>query len=56
MEERGVEPERLRSRGYGEQQADLHRHNENCWSQNRRVEFIILKRSDEVQLQGDEGQ
>ena len=31
-------------------------HNENCWSQNRRVEFIIIKRSDEVQLQGGEGQ
>jgi outer membrane protein OmpA-like peptidoglycan-associated protein len=56
MEERGVETERLRSRGYGEQKPICTGHNENCWSQNRRVEFIILKRSDEVQLQGNEGQ
>jgi outer membrane protein OmpA-like peptidoglycan-associated protein len=56
MEERGVETERLRSRGYGEQKPICTGHNENCWSQNRRVEFIILKRSDEVHLQGNEGQ
>jgi OOP family OmpA-OmpF porin len=56
MEERGVETEKLRSRGYGEQKPICTGHNENCWSQNRRVEFIILKRSDEVQLQGNEGQ
>ena len=56
MEERGVETERLRSRGYGEQKPICTRSNENCWSQNRRVEFIIIKRSDEVQLQGGEGQ
>jgi outer membrane protein OmpA-like peptidoglycan-associated protein len=56
LEERGVEPERLRARGYGEQKPICTQHNENCWSQNRRVEFIIIKRTDEVQLQGGEGQ
>jgi OOP family OmpA-OmpF porin len=56
MEERGVESERMRSRGYGESKPICTRHDENCWSQNRRVEFIIIKRSDEVQLQGGEGQ
>jgi OOP family OmpA-OmpF porin len=56
MEERGVETERLRSRGYGETKPICTRHDENCWSQNRRSEFIIIKRSDEVQLQGGEGQ
>jgi OmpA-OmpF porin, OOP family len=56
MEERGVETERLRSRGYGEQKPICTGHNENCWSQNRRVEFIIIKRSDQVELQGNEGQ
>jgi outer membrane protein OmpA-like peptidoglycan-associated protein len=56
MEERGVEGERMRSRGYGESKPICTRHDENCWSQNRRVEFIIIKRSDEVQLQGGEGQ
>jgi OmpA-OmpF porin, OOP family len=56
MEERGVDTERLRSRGYGEQKPICTQHTENCWSQNRRVEFIIIKRSDEVQLQGGEGQ
>jgi OmpA-OmpF porin, OOP family len=56
LEERGVAPERLRSRGYGETKPICNQHNENCWSQNRRVEFIILKRSDETDLQGDAGQ
>ena len=56
LEERGVEPERLRARGYGETKPICTQHNETCWSQNRRVEFIIIRRSDEMQLQGGEGQ
>jgi OmpA-OmpF porin, OOP family len=56
LEERGVEPERLRARGYGESKPLCTQHNESCWSQNRRVEFIIIRRSDEIQLQGGEGQ
>ncbi len=46
-EDRGVEAERLRAKGYGETKPICNAHNEDCWSQNRRVEFIILKRSDE---------
>jgi OmpA-OmpF porin, OOP family len=56
LEERGVEPERLRARGYGESKPLCTQHNETCWSQNRRVEFIIIRRSDDLQLQGGEGQ
>jgi outer membrane protein OmpA-like peptidoglycan-associated protein len=56
LEERGVAPERLRARGYGETRPICNQSNENCWSQNRRVEFIILKRTDETDLQGDAGQ
>ena len=56
LNERNVLPSRLRSRGYGETVPICREHNENCWSQNRRVEFIILKRSDEAKLQGGEGQ
>ena len=52
LEERGVETERLRSRGYGETKPICTQHNENCWSKNRRVEFIIIKRSDVVELEG----
>src|SRR5262249_21714873 len=46
LEERGVEPGRLKSHGYGETKPVCQQHNEECWSQNRRVEFIILKRAD----------
>jgi outer membrane protein OmpA-like peptidoglycan-associated protein len=56
LEERGVEVGRLRAKGYGEQRPICNQHNENCWSQNRRVEFIILRRTQEVDLKGDEGQ
>jgi outer membrane protein OmpA-like peptidoglycan-associated protein len=56
LEERNVEPGRLKSHGYGETKPICTQHNEDCWSQNRRVEFIILKRSDEAHLQGGEGQ
>jgi len=56
LDQRGVEPGRLKSRGYGETKPVCPQHNEECWSQNRRVEFIILRRADEAQLQGGEGQ
>ena len=54
--ERNVEPGRLKSHGYGETKPVCTQHNEDCWSRNRRSEFIILKRADEAQLQGGEGQ
>jgi OOP family OmpA-OmpF porin len=56
LEDRNVELGRLRARGYGETRPVCTQHNEDCWSQNRRVEFIILKRVEEVLLQGDAGQ
>jgi len=56
LEERNVEPGRLKSHGYGETKPICTQHNEDCWSQNRRVEFIILKRADEAGLTGGEGQ
>jgi len=54
--ERNVEPGRLKSHGYGETKPVCTQHNEDCWSKNRRVEFIILKRADEAHLEGGEGQ
>ena len=56
MYDRGVEPGRLKSHGYGETKPVCTQHNEDCWSRNRRSEFIILKRADEADLQGGEGQ
>jgi OmpA-OmpF porin, OOP family len=56
LEQRNVLPGRLKSHGYGETKPICTQHNEDCWSQNRRVEFIILKRTDEAQLKGGEGQ
>jgi outer membrane protein OmpA-like peptidoglycan-associated protein len=44
--EHGVEAERLQSHGYGETKPVCPQHNETCWSKNRRVEFVILRRSD----------
>jgi OmpA-OmpF porin, OOP family len=43
---KGVDADRLRSHGYGETKPVCHRHDEPCWSKNRRVEFVILRRSD----------
>jgi outer membrane protein OmpA-like peptidoglycan-associated protein len=43
---RGVAAERLVSHGYGETRPLCHAHGEPCWSRNRRVDFIILQRSD----------
>src|SRR5439155_765571 len=34
LEERGVEPQRMRSRGYGETKPICTQHNEDCWSKN----------------------
>jgi len=56
LEDRGVELGRLKARGYGETKPVCTQHNEDCWSKNRRVEFIIIKRVDEAILQGDSGQ
>ncbi len=44
--EHGVEADRLQSHGYGETKPVCPSHNEACWSKNRRVEFVILRRSD----------
>ena len=46
LTDRGVEDNRLQSHGYGETKPVCNQHNENCWSKNRRVEFVILRRSD----------
>jgi OOP family OmpA-OmpF porin len=54
--ERGVNPGTLRAKGYGETKPICTQHTENCWSQNRRVEFIIMKRAEEPLLRGGEGQ
>jgi OmpA-OmpF porin, OOP family len=43
---KGVDADRLLSHGYGETKPLCRRHDEACWSQNRRVEFVILRRSD----------
>ncbi len=42
----GVEADRLQAHGYGETKPVCPQHNESCWSKNRRVEFVILRRSD----------
>ena len=41
--EHGVGGERLEAHGYGENQPVCRRHDELCWSKNRRVEFVILR-------------
>ena len=56
LDQRNVLPSRLKSHGYGETKPICTQHNEDCWSKNRRVEFIILKRSDETGLTGGAGQ
>jgi outer membrane protein OmpA-like peptidoglycan-associated protein len=44
--ERGVEASRLRSKGYGFYCPREEGHDEAAWSKNRRVEFIIVKKTD----------
>ncbi len=56
LEDRDVSLGRLRGKGYGETKPMCTQHNEDCWSKNRRVEFIIMQRQDEQILQNDAGQ
>ena len=42
---KGVAPDRLVSKGYGETRPVINEDNESAWSQNRRVEFIIIERA-----------
>ena len=56
LEDRDVSVGRLRAKGYGETKPICTQHNEDCWSKNRRVEFIIIQRQDEQILQNDSGQ
>ena len=53
--QRGVEPELASARATARPPLSTP-HNEDCWEKNRRVEFIILRRTEEAQLQGGEGQ
>jgi outer membrane protein OmpA-like peptidoglycan-associated protein len=43
--DKGVDEKRLTAQGYGETQPLDRRHNEAAWAKNRRVAFLILKRS-----------
>jgi outer membrane protein OmpA-like peptidoglycan-associated protein len=43
-----VEAGRMIARGYGETLPLCRKHNEKCWSKNRRVEFVIQKRSGDI--------
>jgi len=45
LTDKGVSEGRLKAVGYGESRPIDPRHNEEAWSKNRRVEFIILKRA-----------
>jgi outer membrane protein OmpA-like peptidoglycan-associated protein len=56
LEDRDVSLGRLRAKGYGETKPICTQHNEECWSKNRRVEFIIIQRQDEQILKNDAGQ
>jgi OmpA-OmpF porin, OOP family len=42
---KGVAPDRVVSKGYGETRPVIEEESESAWSQNRRVEFIILERA-----------
>ncbi|HEX2570861.1 MAG TPA: OmpA family protein [Polyangia bacterium] len=46
--EHGVEAERLEAHGYGETKPVCLKHNQTCWSQNRRVEFVIVNTPDQA--------
>ncbi|HWE27952.1 MAG TPA: OmpA family protein, partial [Polyangia bacterium] len=43
---KGIDADRLQSHGYGETKPLCKQHSEACWSKNRRVEFVILRRTD----------
>jgi outer membrane protein OmpA-like peptidoglycan-associated protein len=45
MIDKGVDEKRMTAQGYGETQPLDRRHNEAAWAKNRRVAFLILKRS-----------
>ncbi len=45
LTEHGVDPKRLESQGYGETQPVEPSHTERAWALNRRVAFVILKRT-----------
>ena len=45
--DKGIDKDRLESQGYGETQPLDNRHNEAAWAKNRRVEFLIIKRSND---------
>jgi OmpA-OmpF porin, OOP family len=45
LADKGVDPKRLTAQGYGETQPIDPRSNEAAWAKNRRVAFLILKRS-----------
>lgn len=42
----GVSPDRLQSRGWGELRPVVEGEDEAAWSQNRRVEFLVVERAD----------
>jgi outer membrane protein OmpA-like peptidoglycan-associated protein len=44
---KNIDANRLTSQGYGESQPVDRRHNETAWAKNRRVAFLILKRTNE---------
>ena len=43
--DKGVDPQRLTVQGYGETQPIDRRHTASAWAKNRRVDFVILRRS-----------
>ena len=43
--DKGVDAVRLESQGYGETQPVDQNHNEAAWAKNRRVAFLIIKRT-----------
>jgi outer membrane protein OmpA-like peptidoglycan-associated protein len=45
--DKGIDASRLQGQGYGETQPIDRRSNENAWAKNRRVEFLILSRTND---------
>ena len=46
MVNKGIDANRLQAKGYGETRPVDRRSNEEAWSKNRRVEFVIIKRAE----------